>query len=331
MRQTGFGRLKALVATLVVAISLSGCTIPIINVEVPIDMPDLSSLSLPEINLSNFSGFDFSALGIKPVKLPIGVKTSVEEAREQVLKGKASTLDQSALVKPGYLTVGVKTILSSAPMCMEGDTGTLYGMDIDLAAALASEMGLKVRYVPVVDSSSLGTTCDVIMNGRSTNYEQIAIVGTYVESATSFFYRGDPTVALTTDLGGKTVGLQSGSVSEMVLSDTKLKMSQKTYGNLNEAFNALEAGEVDYVLCEAYPGGYLASLRNGISFAGTLEAPEPSGVAMLASNGALVSSLQSAFDTVSSSGVLQGIRSRWVGTLPSLTTDSQIKDVPKAK
>lgn len=327
MQKTGFARLKALAAALVVAISLSGCTIPIVNVEIPIDMPDLSALKLPELH---FSGIDFSNFGIKPITLPIGVRTSVDEAREQVLKGNASTLDDSALVKPGYLSVGVKTILSSAPMCMEGDSGSLYGMDIDLAAALASEMGLKVRYVPVVDSSTMGSSCDIIMNGRSNNYEQIAIVGSYVESATSFFYRGDPTVAAATDLGGKTVGLQSGSVSEMVLGDTKLKMSQKTYGNLNEAFNALEIGEIDYVLCEAYPGGYLASLRNGISFAGTLEAPEPSGVAVLASNDALVSGVQAAFDTVSMSGVLQGIRSRWVGTLPSLTTDSQIKDVPKA-
>ncbi len=321
MRQTSLRRVLGAVAALMVSVVLTGCTIPIVNIEVPFEMPDLSSFKLPQIDVDN--------LNIKPIKLPIGVRTSVDDAREEVLSGNASTLDSSALVEPGYLTVGVKALTSSAPMCMMGEGNSLYGLDVDLAAALASEMGLKVRYVSVVDGSSLGSQCDVVMNSESGGSNDVSVAGTYVESAISFFHKGDPTVVAATDLGGKTVGLQSGSVSETMLNDTSLKMSQKTYANLNEAFNALEAGEVDYVLCEAYPGAYLASLHTGISFAGSIEAPEPSGVGVLSSNSALLSSVQSAFDTIAANGVLQGVRTRWVGTLPTLTTDSQIRDISK--
>jgi polar amino acid transport system substrate-binding protein len=105
-------------------------------------------------------------------------------------------------------------------------------------------------------------------------------------------------------------------------------MSQHPYDNLNEAFNALDNGEVDFVLCEAYPGGYLATLHEGISFAGALEAPTTSGVAVSASNEELVSAVQSAFDTISANGVFEGLRSRWVGAMPTLTTDSVIQGVP---
>lgn len=318
MRQAGFGRLGAAMMALVLSLTLSGCKIPFTNVELPFNAPDVSSVPVP----------DPSNLGIKPVTLPIGVTTSVEEARQSVLGGKATTVDASALVAPGYLTVGVKSAISSAPTCVQGEDGLLYGLDVDLAAALASELGLKVRYVPVVDNSQLGTTCDVVMNSRSDNPESVAVVGSYVESASCFFYRGTPQVLQITDLGGKSVGLQSGSMSETALNRTGLKMSQRSFVNLNEAFDALAAGEIDYVLCEAFPGAYLASLHGGISFAGALEAPETSGVAVSAKNAELVSKIQVAFDTLSSNGVLEIARTRWVGSLPALTADSQIQGVP---
>lgn len=326
MRQTGMGKIGALVAALSVSVALSGCTIPFVNIEVPIELPDFSSLHLPEL-----PQIDFEKLGIKPITLPFGVQTTVEEARQNMLSGNTSILDDGALIEPGYLTVGLKTVNSSAPTCVEGEAGSVYGLDVDLAAVLASEMGLRVRYVPVVDTSSLGADCDVVMNGQSSDPNNIAVPGTYVESAISFFHRGDVEVVAPTDLGGKSVGIQSGSVSEAALNETGLKMSQKAYENLNEAFNALDAGEVDFVLCDAYPGAYLASLHDGISFAGALQKPETSGVAVLASNEALVSEIQTAFDAVSNNGLLEGVRTRWVGNMPPLTTDSQIQNIPASE
>lgn len=317
MRAAG---VRGAVVALATTVALSGCTIPFVNIEVPFELPDLSGISLPEIDLSD--------IDLPKLTLPIGVTTSVDDARLDILEAKSSTIDPSALLEDGVLTVGIKTATSSAPLCVEGEAGSVFGLDVDVAAAIASEMGLQIRYVPVIDGSALGTECDVIMNGRSGNPNSIAIAGTYVDSATCFFYRGEPTVAAVTDLGGKSVGIQGGSVSETVLNRTGLKMSQKSYVNLNEAFDALAAGEVDYVLCEAFPGAYLASLHGGISFAGALEAPETSGIAVSATNGELVTCVQEAFDTISSNGILDIARSRWVGTLPALTADSQIQGVP---
>lgn len=320
MSRTRAGRLRGVAVALAATLALTGCTIPFVNIEVPFELPDLSGFNLPEIDVSD--------LDLPRVTLPFGVQESVDDAREKLLADHASTVDPSALLEEGTLTVGVKCATSSAPLCVEGDAGSVYGLDVDVAAALASEMGLRVRYVPVTDGSSLGTECDVIMNGRSGNPDAIAIAGTYVESATCFFHRGDAVVSAATDLGGKSVGVQGGSVSETVLNRTGLKMSQRSFVNLNEAFDALAAGEIDYVLCEAFPGAYLASLHGGISFAGALEAPETSGVAVSAKNAELVSKIQVAFDTLSSNGVLEIARTRWVGSLPALTADSQIQGVP---
>ena len=322
MGRTNRGRACLASIALAATVALTGCTIPFINVELP-DLP----FSLPELPFE-LPSFDLDELPVPTFTLPIGVTTTVDDARLEVLSSNASTLDDAALVMPGYLSVGVKTASSSAPLCVEGDFGSLYGLDVDLGAAVASEMGLLVRYVPVVDAAGLGTECDVIMNGRSNNPNAIAIAGTYVESATSFFHKGETTVSAITDLNGKSVGLQGGSNSETVLNKTGLKMSQKSFANLNEAFDSLAAGEIDYVLCEAYPGAYLASLHPGVTFAGALEAPETSGIAVSATNTELVTRVQEAFDTISSNGILDIARSRWVGKMPTLTVDSQIQNVP---
>jgi polar amino acid transport system substrate-binding protein len=127
------------------------------------------------------------------------------------------------------------------------------------------------------------------------------------------------------------VGLQGSSVSETALNKTGLKMSQKSYENLNAAFKGLEAGEVDFVLCEAYPGAYLASLHDGLAFAGALNEPKVSGVAIKSANKDLADATKAAFEVVSANGQLQDIRERWVGSMPVLTKDSQIKDIPEGE
>lgn len=316
MGRNGRRSVCAMAAALMMSVALTGCTIPFVNVELPFDLPDIN---LPSV--------DLSTLDLPKVTLPFGVTTSVEDARHAALGG-AAQVEQSMLVTPGYLTVGLKTATSSAPLCSAGEDGAVQGLDVDLSAALASELGLKVRYVPVVDESTLGTECDIVMNGDSDTPNEVAIAGTYAESATSFFHMGDSQVAAVTELGGKSVGLQAGSASEAVLNRTGLKMSQKSYANLTEAFDALSVGEVDYVLCETYPGAYLATLHEGIAFAGSLETPKTMGIAVAASNTELVSAVQGAYDAILSNGILDVARSRWVGQLSSLTTESQIKDVP---
>lgn len=172
MRRNGRRSWCAIAMALMVSVALSGCTIPIVNVEVPIDLPDIK---LPQIPLP-----DLESLDLPKMTLPIGVRASVEEAREEALGG-VSQVESAALITPGYLTVGLKSATSSAPLCVSAEDGTVQGLDVDLSAALASELGLKIRYVPVVDESTLGTACDIVMNGTSSSPDKVAITGTYAE------------------------------------------------------------------------------------------------------------------------------------------------------
>jgi polar amino acid transport system substrate-binding protein len=123
------------------------------------------------------------------------------------------------------------------------------------------------------------------------------------------------------------VGVQKSSTSQKALARTSLVMTQKEYSNLNEAFDALNAGSVDYVLCDAYAGAYLSTSYSGITMAGTIDVPTSAGVAVSSTNTELQTKIQTAIDDLSQNGVYDIIRSRWVGSMAQLTSSSQVSGI----
>lgn len=224
----------------------------------------------------------------------------------------APAIDDADLVEAGYLTVGLQNSTVSAPFVIESNTGKLQGIDVDLSSAIASQLGLKVRFVPVltVDSALSAGECDVVMSASADRVNSSTVLGSYSELATAFFHVGSEGAVDVSELDGKTVGLQAGSVSQSALDGTSLNMQQSFYSNLNEAFDALEAGEVDFVLCDAYPGAYLASTYSDISFAGAISAPSTIGIASSTSNVAVQTAVKDALDQVMVNGQMDIIRGK---------------------
>ena len=250
---------------------------------------------------------------------------SYAEGRQAQIDKTAPVVSSPTLVLDGYLTVGIKNLDTIAPNYVENADGTISGLDIDLASAIAQEMGLKVRFVSVYNvGESLGTTCDIVMDVAAGEDANATVIGNYTEQATAFFHRGEPVTSAAADLYGKTVALQQGSVSQALLETTGLSMIESPYTNLNDAFKALDAGNVEYVLCDAYPGAYLASTFDGISFAGTLDVPTSVGIGVSLYNVELQSAVQTAFDKVNSGGQMELIRRDWVGGMNNLSYSNQI-------
>ncbi|MDY4014704.1 MAG: transporter substrate-binding domain-containing protein, partial [Parafannyhessea umbonata] len=112
------------------------------------------------------------------------------------------------------------------------------------------------------------------------------------------------------------------------LSKTGLMMSVKTYDNLNAAFDALESGGVDYVLCDAYSGAYLSARYEEVCLAGTLDAPKAQGIAVSSQNAELADAVKAAYDAVEKNGLMGLVRRRWVAGMDPLSASSQVQDVP---
>lgn len=239
-------------------------------------------------------------------------------------------VSDDALVTPGTLTVALDT--SDAPQAMQGADGELTGYAVDAARALASRMGLKVAFV---DASSAGSAlgdkkADIFIGEINSTDGDVSSLGTCLYDAASVFGKtGDGgSLSVSTDtLNTSTLGVQMSSASQEALAKQSITANQKTYPNINECFEALESGEVDYVICDSTAGGYLARLMSEISYVGALEAPSTLGVAGLSSNDELCRAVSDALDDITVDGTLEAVHCVWYGTMPYDLTAKTVSGV----
>ena len=252
---------------------------------------------------------------------------SVAEARGKQMAATTPALSSPTIIKSGTLTVGLETS-SSAPMCITGSDGSFQGYDVDMAYAIGEQLGLTVEFVGVSNASQeLGQTCDIVMGEDSGASGNVTVVGAYAEDAVGFFHKGSEQVADKASIAGKTIGVQDGSVSQQLLKRSDLEARQESFTNLNDAFDALEQGIVDYVMCDALSGAYLQTAYTDIAFCGSLDVPSSVGVGVSANNTELANAVQGAVDKVCTNGVSDIIRSKWLGGMSTITDSSQVAGI----
>ena len=81
------------------------------------------------------------------------------------------------------------------------------------------------------------------------------------------------------------------------------------------------------MLCDANSGAYLKAGYTDISLAGTIDVPTPLGIAVSASNTELQDVVKQTSDRLASNGVVDVIRSKWLGGMETLTDSSQVSGV----
>lgn len=252
---------------------------------------------------------------------------SVEEALED--NTVESTVSSGVTIEEGVLTVGINADNApySWPLSTSSGSSELQGIDVDVALAMAEEMGLTVKFVNVGSNyeAAANGTCDVVIGATSSVIPTSEVlVGNYLESAPAVFGRNVVSTVTLEELAAANVGVQADSVSARTLAEIAPSATLTSFDTLNDAFAALEAGTVQYVACDSVMGGYLATSYSDISLAGALALPDTRGVAVAASNIELQNAVLEALDAITSNGVLRSIRESWLGDLPSITTSNQI-------
>lgn len=264
------------------------------------------------------------ALGLAGCTLTTPTRDEVEEEAVE------AALESPSIVEDGVLTVALDT--SDAPQSLTTSDGSLTGYAIDVALALGERLGLDVKVVDAVSASGLadleadifiGTSSDDVPDGcESTDV--------YLEDATAIFTNTSSIAVSSVSVSAMetaVVGVQDASASQDALTDAGILATQQTYENVNECFEALEAGEVDYVACEATSGAYLARMYDDISFVGSISATSSYTIVMSAENEELVSAVVDALEDIEADGTLLALHTAWYGDLPSDLVGQQITGV----
>ncbi len=290
---------------------------------------------------------------------------------------KDPTVTTPAIGKDGVLRVGVNS--SNAPFSAQV-SGNIVGVDIDVAAALADQMGLELEIVDVgtdPEGALESGSVDIIMNVDTTDTTTTCWTSEpYLESSVALFAT-DPKAPLpfagqeATDEAssdeassdessedadseegseeasseegessegevaegdtngdaqptGTVVAAQASSMSAWEVSSQYGEDALYTVDDLKSAFNDLSAGKVPYVAADAVIGSYVAhSSAIDANIIGIMEVPSGYCIGASVDNTDLQAAVTDALKSITSSGIVNVIESKWLGSF--IDVDSYAK------
>jgi polar amino acid transport system substrate-binding protein len=236
-------------------------------------------------------------------------------------------------IQSGKLLVGSDTAF---PPFETMNGAVAEGFDVDLAAAIAKEMGMTSEFISqkfdtLIPTLKAGGKYDVIMSGMTITDErkqEIDFSNPYIDSNQSIavvkgkgFTKlpvGD-TAAIQKAMTGKIVGVQSGTTGEAWAKEN-LKGAKKVipFDDTLAAFSALNAGKVDGVVNDLPVSAYLVktSYTNDEIIA-EIPTGEQYGIAIAKTNPDLTKAINDALGKVVSSGEYATIYKKWFGIAPT--------------
>lgn len=227
-------------------------------------------------------------------------------------------------IKEGVLTVG--TEIGYPPMeYFDTDGATPIGFDMELAQALADDMGLKLEIVDTAwDGIFAGVDTgkyDVILSSVSwleERNEKYLLSKTYIANAPVIVVPNDSTIADIQDLDGKSVAVQMETTADYLVQKyiaDGLNTDLRQYEKVINAFDELKAGRVDAVCTDQVVASYyLGDAASDYKTVWESDEKEPICMCFKKGNDALKDAMETALDDVRDSGKLSEIATKYFGS-----------------
>jgi arginine/ornithine transport system substrate-binding protein len=172
------------------------------------------------------------------------------------------------------LGIAGSAVAADLNICVEGayppfsyttDSGAVEGFDIDIANALCAQMGKECAMVKTdwdgIIPALLERKCDAIIASMSITEERKKVIdfSTKYYNTPARFVGKDG--MLESDLNGKVVGVQRGTIHQQFMEGEFPNIELKLYGSQDEAYLDLTAGRVDAIMADSIAtlDGFLAT------------------------------------------------------------------------
>ena len=216
---------------------------------------------------------------------------------------KSPTVSPDTIIEAGVLRVGVTTE-NNTPFAGQA-SGKIVGLDVDIAAALADNLGLKLEIVDVgtdVDSALANKQVDIVMGVDKTSAQVTCWRSeVYVESAVALFASPSVTSVPTKDSAPK-IAAQSSSMSAWEVTNQ--------FGD-----DAVSSGTAQYAAADAVIGTYAAHTSNvDVHIVALMQSPSGYCIGVLDTNTDLKTTISDALANLTGGGIISLIESKWLGT-----------------
>ncbi len=198
---------------------------------------------------------------------------------------------------------------------LEGEE--IVGADVDMAEALAEELGMKLEIVNI--------DFDAALTGAATGKYDMAVAGVtatderrenmnfsdnYYQASQAIIVMADSEIKKAEDLKGKTVSCQEGTTGEQYLLDEGYQI--QSYKTGAEAISALTAGKVDAVVIDNAVATALSEKQKGKTVVLEEALTEESyAIALKLGNDELTEKINGVLKTLKESGKLAEIFTKY--------------------
>ena len=227
------------------------------------------------------------------------------------------------VIDNGYFIVGLDD--SFPPMGYVDEDGNLTGFDVDLATAVAEQMGLEAK-LQAIDWKAKeleldGGNIDVIWNGYTITPERQAAVlmsEPYLENTQVIVVPADSDIKTLADLAGKKVAVQDGSSAQEAIADNAELASsigqQVDFKDNVTALMDVSSGQTDALAVDSVVADYYLAKEPGkyVILSETL-APEQYGIGFRKDEQAFLDAVEAALKELKENGKAAEVSIKWFG------------------
>ena len=219
-------------------------------------------------------------------------------------------------VEAGKLTMA--TNATFPPYEMTTDAGTIEGIDVDTAQAIAEKLGLELQIDDMdFDAALLSVQqgkADIAMAGITVTDERMAVMSfsdSYATGIQSVIVPEGSDIASVDDLAGKKIGTQRGTTGYIYCSDDFGEDSVVAYDSGLTAVQALNNGQVDAVVIDNAPAKEFVAANPGLVILDTSYAEEDYAIGV-AKGSSLKDAVNAALEELKADGTLQSIVDKYI-------------------
>ena len=200
----------------------------------------------------------------------------------------------------------------------EGDQ--IVGIDAEIAAAIAQELGLELEIEDIAFDSIIpelvSGKADFAMAGMTVTEERKTSVdfsNTYAQASQKVIVKEGSDIASPDDLAGKIVGVQLGTTGDIYVTDLEAEgTTVERYSKGFEAVQALSQNKIDAVVIDEQPAQVFVGQTEGLVILDESFTDEEYAAAVKKGNTALLDAINGALASLEESGKLDEIVAKYI-------------------
>jgi ABC-type amino acid transport substrate-binding protein len=196
------------------------------------------------------------------------------------------------------------------------------GVDVDILKEIGRRLGLQVTFKKAVFDTIFRDLAqgkfDAVASSATITPDREKTVDfsvPYFPADQSLMVKKGSDIKTVADLKGKTVGAQLGTTGAAYAKD-KTDANVRTYEEIDDAFNALEAGQVQAVINDCPISKYAERSHSDLVVVAAIDTNEQYGIAFASQSDALREAVNKVLGEMRKEGLLESIPRKWLGSRP---------------